>query len=540
MKIRTSFLLILALIAVLLAGTVVVGFSLYKGAVVDEHHREVATESESITAAIESQIRTRRRTAGLWAQNSVFIDGSLSQQRDQLRLFVYSTSFHRATVVDRNGSVRAVSGEGLSPAERGQLEREFIGTRPGVQKALGGSTQVNDPRLSDIGHTITISVPIRRDGNVTGAFVAVVDLSSSSLLSQIRQTHAPTHAVRITEEGTNLYSIGFTDERQYVTATTLTRGVDWSVTVGKDRAAVAQAVRSLTYIQAASVGFVLLVLVGFGRWLYRRIVTQLDTLEDGLESLESGEYDFDIDLGGADEWRAIGAQLNTVSDALNRRESQIRVLNRVLRHNLRNAMTVLWGKSEQISRESDDESIVQLADQIGQKTQELIEVADHARTVEEEMDRSIAEREPGDAAAIVRDRVDGFRNQYQKATITVNAPNSAWVATGHIVSLVVDELCRNALKHHPAPESDKEVRISVATAAETVTITVADNGPGLPPVDRDLLEGTVEETPTHHGSGLGLWLVQWLVSAAGGSVSGETDSDGTTITVTLPRQQGSD
>ena len=43
-----------------------------------------------------------------------------------------------------------------------------------------------------------------------------------------------------------------------------------------------------------------------------------------------------------------------------------------------------------------------------------------------------------------------------------------------------------------------------------------------------------EERPLEHGSGLGLWLVNWVVTRYGGSCQVETGDAGTTVTLRLP------
>jgi two-component sensor histidine kinase len=44
---------------------------------------------------------------------------------------------------------------------------------------------------------------------------------------------------------------------------------------------------------------------------------------------------------------------------------------------------------------------------------------------------------------------------------------------------------------------------------------------------------TGRETPLEHGEGLGLWLVNWIVTGLGGTVTANTD-DGTTVRLSLP------
>jgi len=50
-------------------------------------------------------------------------------------------------------------------------------------------------------------------------------------------------------------------------------------------------------------------------------------------------------------------------------------------------------------------------------------------------------------------------------------------------------------------------------------------------MERQVLEAG-RETPLEHGSGLGLWLVNWIVTGLGGEVTTTVDG-GTTVTVRL-------
>ena len=82
----------------------------------------------------------------------------------------------------------------------------------------------------------------------------------------------------------------------------------------------------------------------------------------------------------------------------------------------------------------------------------------------------------------------------------------------------------------------RPVDVTVDTAAETVRIVVADNGPGIPGPRRDAVCETGENGPDSPGSGLGLYLVRSLVSAYGGAVSiADNEPRGTVVTVELER-----
>ncbi|MGM0399219.1 MAG: ATP-binding protein, partial [Halobacteriota archaeon] len=64
---------------------------------------------------------------------------------------------------------------------------------------------------------------------------------------------------------------------------------------------------------------------------------------------------------------------------------------------------------------------------------------------------------------------------------------------------------------------------------------VEDDGPGIPDHEKAVLrEG--EETPLAHGSGLGLWLVYWIVTMNGGRLEiSDNEPRGTVVEIDLPR-----
>jgi signal transduction histidine kinase len=64
-------------------------------------------------------------------------------------------------------------------------------------------------------------------------------------------------------------------------------------------------------------------------------------------------------------------------------------------------------------------------------------------------------------------------------------------------------------------------------------VSVADDGPGIPDHERAVLTDG-EETALEHGSGLGLWLVHWVVERSGGRLSfAENDPRGSVVRMDL-------
>jgi len=102
-------------------------------------------------------------------------------------------------------------------------------------------------------------------------------------------------------------------------------------------------------------------------------------------------------------------------------------------------------------------------------------------------------------------------------------------------------LLRNAVQYSP---EGSEVEVTASVGEETVTVEVADRGPGIPEAERELVfQRFVRLAPARHaypqGSGLGLAIVREVVQAHGGQVSihGRREG-GTVVRVVLPRKKG--
>jgi len=208
------------------------------------------------------------------------------------------------------------------------------------------------------------------------------------------------------------------------------------------------------------------------------------------------------------------------------REQRLTVLNRVLRHNVRNELDVVLAHADRV----DDES---LRDGIHTSATDLVELSQKAREAEEIMQASTEPPEPVDLAALTTDVADQYRTAAPESEIAVSRPDELAIASHHtVVRRVIAELVDNAVTH--ADESDPCIEISVRNAGEgAAEIVVADDGPGIPERERTILtEGT--ETPLEHGRGVGLWIVNWAVTQLGGALSfDENDPEGSVVTVRL-------
>jgi len=211
-----------------------------------------------------------------------------------------------------------------------------------------------------------------------------------------------------------------------------------------------------------------------------------------------------------------------------RRRRRLEVLNRVLRHNVRNQLTVARGSAELVARADgvDPDDADRLRDALG----EIATLSEKARALERVLSRTGAE--PGDPVPVVREVVADRRGAHPDATIEYDgtAASVAVPAAEHLRP-VLDELIENAVEHAgPAPW----VGVTVQAGSEGVELTVEDDGPGIPEDEREVVAGEVEVTQLSHATGLGLWTVTMVVDAMGGTVRFDSTGTGSRVTVDLP------
>jgi anti-sigma regulatory factor (Ser/Thr protein kinase) len=100
---------------------------------------------------------------------------------------------------------------------------------------------------------------------------------------------------------------------------------------------------------------------------------------------------------------------------------------------------------------------------------------------------------------------------------------------------VVEELVDNAIVHGTDDDDwFRSIDVSVSVNEGTVSLEIADDGPGVPNHDRKLLESSQIAEYDDPMSGFGLQTVRLLVEHYDGDISVTVD-DGTTVTVTLLR-----
>jgi len=220
------------------------------------------------------------------------------------------------------------------------------------------------------------------------------------------------------------------------------------------------------------------------------------------------------------------------------REQQLDVLNRVLRHNIRNGMNVIIGRASCLTNDIESESTETHAEVIETKANALASVGDKVSAVRSLLDEGYSEDSTLDAGWLVSTVAEDYREQYPEATIrTQTAAADATITADERLDVALGELIENAVVHNDQAEPTVTITVDPATQSdgEWVDIVVADNGPGIPAHEQVMIESE-RETQLEHGSGMALWIVYWTASLFGGEILIENRSPrGARVTLRLPQ-----
>jgi len=214
------------------------------------------------------------------------------------------------------------------------------------------------------------------------------------------------------------------------------------------------------------------------------------------------------------------------------REERLAVLTRVLRHNFRNDLNVVTGFTERAIESVDDPDLATELERVVDTAERLLRVGETSRRVERLLSDRPAPTRLDLAEAVDEALISLPAELREGADIEVDVPEGVTVSAIGYLAEAIAELVDNAIRHSEAERPRVGITAAELPSESWASLVVADDGPGIPPAERSVLTG--EETPLEHASGLGLWYVNWIVSAGGGSFDiGSASAGGTRIEMDL-------
>jgi signal transduction histidine kinase len=219
---------------------------------------------------------------------------------------------------------------------------------------------------------------------------------------------------------------------------------------------------------------------------------------------------------------------------LEEQRDNLEMLNQILRHDIRNNLQLIMGYADLLDNECETEDEPQYIDTINESANHAVELTKTARDLSEVMLSDEMKKQRLNLKTMLADEVAEAQASYPSATLKFGTEiPSVTLAASYMISSVFRNLLKNAIQHNNKEVA--EVIVSATDHGDTVTVTVADNGPGVPDDQKDAVFGKGERGLCSTGTGIGLHLVHTLVDIHDGEVWIEDNKpEGAIFTVELP------
>lgn len=301
-------------------------------------------------------------------------------------------------------------------------------------------------------------------------------------------------------------------------------------------------------VSAAQWSFFVVIVLGLGGGVLvaRRVLRRIDAMTGTTQRIMAGDLSERLPVGrSGDELDRLAENLNAMLDRIEALMRGLKEVSDNIAHDLKTPLTRLRNRAEEALSQSGSEP-------------------DYRNALERTIDESdalirtfnallmIARAESGQARGDMTDFdaaevAHGLHELYEPLaedaglTLGVQAEPAPLHGNRELVSQALANLLENAIKYGkpPDPKQDGEIRIECRSSPDTVVLTVADRGSGIPDADRmRAVERFVrlEASRTLPGSGLGLSLASAVATLHGGELRLSDNNPGLCATLVLPRR----
>ena len=518
----------------------------------------IALHFDGAFEALEAAADTLGRAKLSPAQQEQLILAS----RDRVRAFA------KLTYVDRAGAL-VCSTEDLAP--------RLAPGDPAVSGALAGRQYVGTIHIDNaFAPIVRVAVPVRTMGNVVGALVAELDLVA--IWEVVNEIHVGQtgHALVLDEDGrlvahgdqrakgliarnermTELVSLARAAAAQggivegpgslgahVVSVVVPIPRLSWTLMLEQEAWETFETTRRLAWVLAGlTLAAVALALVIGARLTRRALLVPLRLLEEAAEAFARRRFDHRVALATGDELETFGATLNDMAAALGRAYDDLARSERAhafgmvaagLAHDLKHPVGDLHAMMLRSRGVEGAEVNRLLADAARRAVPRLMAMVDQLR----DLGRAGRRRDAEFRAGALLEALDGFDARAREKAVTLegHAPDGPVLvmADGMLLSRAIENLVSNALDATP-PGGRVTLAIAALSSGE-LEIRVRDTGPGIAPELQADMFRPFCTSDADKGLGLGLYVVQRVVEAHGGTLEvGRLPEGGTEFVLVLP------
>lgn len=272
------------------------------------------------------------------------------------------------------------------------------------------------------------------------------------------------------------------------------------------------------------------------------VLTGLPEQQLGIDAVSLGAQDYLVKDDLSPETLVMtvryAIERKQVERQLRDQSVQLELLNRLTQHDIKNDISLIIGRSQELTEHIDarGKPILEEIIRSGNHTLQLTRsIGDALDAVVNNGDEQL---EPVELSSVLIDEVEKARNLYPGVDIRLSNVPTVSVRANRLLPSIFGNLISNGALFND--KDDPVVAIDVDTRDEIVRVTVADNGPGIPHIQRESIFESGVQNEESSGLGIGLMLVNRLVDQFNGEIRIEDNNPvGSNFVVDLPRYSAS-
>ncbi len=299
-------------------------------------------------------------------------------------------------------------------------------------------------------------------------------------------------------------------------------------------------------------GVMVLVGIGGGYWVSRRLLARIDNLSATTRTIMAGDLSGRLPVSGSgDELDRLAQSVNLMLGRIEQLMAGLREVSDNIAHDLKTPLNRLRNRVEEALREPHDETAhrevlertIEEADGLIKTFNALLSIArleagtggDHSATL--------------DLTGLVSDVAELYEPVAEERGIALKAESADPVMVrgdrqllGQAIANLIDNALKYGAPHAPGGNGRApEVRVRASEHDGVAEIVVSDRGPGVPQAARKRVLGRfvrLEASRSEPGSGLGLSLVAAVARLHGGALRLEDNEPGLRVVLSLPVEGG--
>ncbi|OYW65425.1 MAG: hypothetical protein B7Z40_12755 [Bosea sp. 12-68-7] len=291
---------------------------------------------------------------------------------------------------------------------------------------------------------------------------------------------------------------------------------------------------------AWALGATLILALASGLWLSARFLRGLDGMIRTAAAIVAGDLTSRVPVSTRnDDFDQLGRAFNSMLDRLGVLMDSLKQVSNDIAHDLRTPLSRLKQNLDETARgaATSDEMRAGILNATLQVDEILSTFSALLRIAQIEAGTRRAGFSPVDLSELTRLLTSDYAAvaEDRRQTISTTIEPSLWIEGDRdLLTQLIVNLVENAIRH---TSDGSRILVGLAKCQDDVTLTVRDNGPGVPDAERERIFRRfyrLEQSRTTTGSGLGLSLVAAIAELHGASVTAQDNNPGLRIEIRFP------